>query len=365
MRGTTAGHRTGASEAGGRWAFVEKLARSTRFDARQITSPPVNALKGRLGRVLAAVAAVAVVVVVAIVLLGSGDEEATELLDRAFKQPIESADLALDANAQVKGIQGLEQPVRLQVRGPYRTGGDRRVPSVDLAVNFSTSGQSFSGGLVSTGRNAFVELMGQAYEVGEQTVVEANQQIAAGASRQRGFADLGVDPRRWLEDPDIEGDEQVAGTATTHVSAGLDVGRMLEDFNALQQRASGQVGGPAPQRLSAEQRELFERIVEDPEFDVFVGKGDNKIRRLATLVELDVPEDDRRELGGAESGEVSFSIEFSNVGAPKPITPPKRARPIRDLTTQLLQLFGGGAGAGGAGAGAPGGAVPAPGGVER
>lgn len=323
----------------------------------------MNALRGRLGLVLAAVAAVAVVVVLAIVLLGSGEKEATDLLDRAFTQPIGSADVALDASAQVNGVQQLERPIRLQVRGPYRTGGRRQVPSIDLAVNFAASGQSFSGGLVSTGRNAFVEFMGQGYEVGRQSVAQANRQIAAAAGRQRSLAEFGIDPRRWLEDPGIEGDEQVAGTATTHVNAGLDVGRMVEDFNRLRGRASGQVGGPPPRQLSAEQRDRIERIVQDPELDVFVGKADNKVRRLATVVELEVPEEDRQEAGGAESGKVSFSIEFSNVGSPQPITPPRNTRPLQDLTTQVLQLLGGAAGAGGApGAGAPGGALPAPGG---
>lgn len=321
----------------------------------------MDALRGRLGLVVAAVAAVAVAVVLAIVLFGS-DREARELLDRAFEQPIESADVALDASAQIQGVQELEQPIRLQVRGPYRTGGDRRVPSMDLAVSVSSLGQSLSGGLVSTGRNAFVEVMGQAFEVGEQTVTQANQQVAAAAGRRGGLADFGIDPRRWLEDPDIEGEEQVAGTATTHVNAGLDVGRMLEDLNRLGQRASGQVGGPAPRRLSAEELERIERIVQDPEFDVFVGKADNKVRRLATVVEVEVPEDDRRAAGGAQTGEISLSIEFSNVGSPKPITPPKRARPIRDLTTQLVQLLGGAAAGGGAPG--PGGAVPAPGGAR-
>ncbi len=324
----------------------------------------MNALKGRLGLVVAAVAALAVVVVVALVVLSSDDEEATRLIDRAFTQPIGSADVALDAGARVKGVQQLEQPVRLQVRGPYRTGGSRRVPSVDLAVNFSASGQSFSGGLVSTGKNAFIELMGQGYEVGERTVAQANRQIAAGAGGQRSLSDFGVDPRRWLVDPEIEGDEQVAGTETTHVNAGLDVGRMLDDLNTLAQRTSGQVGGPAPRQLTAEERERIERIVQDPEFDVFVGKADNKIRRLATVVELEVPEEDRRAVGGAESGEVSFSIEFSNVGSPQRITPPRSARPIEELTTQLLQLLGRAPGTGPPGAGAPGGAVPAPGGAN-
>ncbi len=325
----------------------------------------MNALKGRLGLVVAAVAALAVVVVLAIVLLGPGDEEATRLLDRGFAQPIGSADVALDARAQVNGVQQLEQPIRVQVRGPYRSGGNRRLPSVDLAVNFSTAGQSLSGGLVSTGENAFVEFMGQGYEVGERDVAQANRRAAAGAGRQRSLSDLGVDPRRWLEDPDIEGDEQVAGTPTTHVNAGLDVGRMLDDLNTLRQRTSDQVGGRAPRPLTAEERQRIERIVEDPEFDVFVGKADTKIRRLATVIELEVPEEDRQALGGAQSGEVSFSIEFSNVGSPQRITPPRRARPIRELIEQLLPLFGGPAGAGGApGAGAPGVAVPSPGGAR-
>ncbi len=324
----------------------------------------MNALKGPLGLVVGAVALVAVVVVLGVVLLGSGDEEATQLLDRAFQEPIGSADVALDATAQVDGVQQLEQPIRVQVRGPYQSGANRRMPKVDLSVNFSASGQSLSGGLVSTGRNAYVELMGRDYEVGRQTVARANRQIATGAGRQRRLSDFGIDPRRWLEDPEIEGDEEVAGTETTHVNAGLDVGRMLEDLNTLGQRTSGEVGGPAPRQLSAEQRERIERIVQDPEFDVFVGKADDKIRRLATVVELEVPEEDRQELGGARSGEVSFSIEFSNVGSPQPITPPRRARPIRELTTQLLQFMGGAAGAGGApGAGVPGGALPAPGGA--
>ena len=299
----------------------------------------MNALRGRL------VLVVAVVAVVAVVVLDSGDKEAIDLLDRAFTQPIGSADVALDATAHLKGVQQLEQPIRLHVRGPYRTGGDRRIPSVDLAFNVSASGQRFSGGLVSTGRNAFVELMGKEYEVGRQEVAKANQRVAAGAARGPRLADLGIDPRRWLEDPEIEGDREVAGTATTHVRAGLDLGEMLEDLTTLRERAGGQGGGPAPRPLGAKDRERVERIVEDPEFDVFVGKADNKVRRLATVVELEAPEDDRRELGGLERGKVSFLIEFSNVGSPQEITPPRRARPIRELTTQVLQLLGGAAGA--------------------
>jgi hypothetical protein len=297
------------------------------------------------------------------------EEEAKGLLDRAFATPIGSADVALDTSLQLKGVRQLEQPVRLQVRGPYKSGQSRTIPQADLAVNFSGGGQNFAAGLVSTGQNAWVEFLGQAYEVGEQQVARANQQIAAGAgqSRSRSLRDFGVDPRSWLEDPSIEGEEEIAGTQTQHVSAGIDINKMLEDLNTVGQRASGQVGGGAsPRQLSAEQRERIERIVQDPEFDVYVGE-DNRVRRLSTVLDLEVPEEDRRAAGGAESGKISFSIEFSNVGSPAPITPPQQARPINELASQLGQLFGGGAGGGAGvpgGGAAPGGALPAPGGAR-
>lgn len=325
----------------------------------------MNVVRQRPGLVAAVAAAiVAIIVVLAVFVFGGSEDEARRLLDRAFNEPIGTADVALDASAQIKGIRQLEQPIRLQVRGPYQSGGNRQLPSTDFSLNFAASGQSFAAGLVSTGTNAWVEFLGQAYEVGEQTIAQANQQIAvtAGQQRERSLRDLGIDPNRWLEDPSVEGEEEIAGAQTQHIEAGVDVGRMLDDLNTLGQRASGQVGTAAPRQLSAEQRERLERIVQDPEFDVYVGE-DNRVRRLSTVLDLEVPEEDRRAAGGARSGKIAFSVEFSNVGSPRPITPPQRARPISDLTSQLAQLFGGAAGGAGGGA-APGGALPAPGGAQ-
>ena len=290
------------------------------------------------------------------------DEEARQTLDRAFRAQIGSADVALDTSVRLQGVRQLERPISLRVRGPYRSGGERQIPSADLAVNLTAQGQSFAAGLISNGSNAWVEFLGQAYEVGERTVSQANQQIAASAGQrqQRSLRAFGVDPRSWLVDPSVEGETRVAGADTTHISAGLDVAKMLDDLNRLSQRAGGQAG-VAPRQLTQEQRDRVERIVQDPKFDVFVGK-DDKVRRLATVLDLEVPEEDRRAAGGAESGRIAFSIEFSNVGRPGPIRPPQDARPIKDLTAQVARMLGAGAGAGAGGAGGGGGAggLPAP-----
>jgi len=303
---------------------------------------------------VAVLAALGLVAALTVGLAACGnDEEARQLVDRAFSTPIGSADVALDAGVEMRG--GRQSgPARVQVRGPYRSGGGRQIPSGDLAVNLTAQGQSLAGSLISNGQNAWVRFMGRPYEVGEQVVRRANQQIAAGAGRreQRSLRSFGIDPRAWLKDPSIEGDETIAGAETTHITAGIDLPRLLDDMNKVSQRAAGQTGGRVPSQLSREQRERIERIVQDPKFDVYVGK-DNKVRRLSTVLNLEIPEEDRQEAGGAESGKINFSIEFANVGRPGPITPPENARPIRELTTQLARVLGGGA-AGGAGAGAPG-----------
>jgi hypothetical protein len=289
------------------------------------------------------------------------DEEARQTLDRAFSTPIGSADVALDAGVVLRGGRQSGQPMRLQARGPYRSGGGRQIPSGSLDVNVAAQGQSVAARLISTGSNAWVVFMGQPYELGEQTVSRANQQVAAGQSQrqQRSLRAFGIDPRAWLKDPSIEGDETVAGAETTHISARVDLPRLLDDLNRVAQRASGQTGAPVPSQLPPAQRDRIERVVQNPKFDVFVGK-DNKIRRLSTVLDLEVSDEDRRALNGLESGKITFSIEFSNVGHPGPIVPPKSARPIKDLTSQLARLVGG-AGAGGAGGGAaPGAGLPAP-----
>jgi hypothetical protein len=119
---------------------------------------------------------------------------------------------------------------------------------------------------------------------------------------------------------------------------------LLEDLNTVVQEASklgGQVGQTAPPELTDEQKQQIEDVVDDPTFDAYVGKDDNRIHRLSADVDFEVPEESRDQAGGLEGGRVSFSIEFANVGSPQPVTAPENARPISELTQQLQGLLGG------------------------
>ena len=303
---------------------------------------------------------------------GDGDSESVkDLLDKAFKSPIKTADVDLDVEIELRGIDQLEDPIELKLTGPYESGGGKQIPSVDWEITVGAQNQSFNAGLTSTGDRAFVSFQGTDYEVSQETVRQLNRGLAETNARddECDLSDFGVTPRDWLADAEDEGDADVADTETTHVSGALDVGRILADLNTVVSRASEcgkQIAAQAPPQLSQEQRDSVENVLDDPRFDVYVGKDDDTIHRLSADLEFDVPEDARERLGGLEGGRLSFSIEFSSVGDEKDIAAPENARPIEELTSQLRGLLSGALGqaapdAGGTG----GGGSPAPGSPEQ
>ena len=296
-----------------------------------------------VGSLLAAVALVA----------GCGGDsgsskDARALIDKAFKQSIPSAEMTLNIQAKVNGVAQLQQPVSLKVAGPYESNGKGKLPSFNWQVSISGGGQAFSGGVISTGENAFVNFQGTNYEVGADKVAQLNSQLGQQTGQKRSLKDFGIDPQSWVQDPQDKGSESVNGVDTTHVQANLDVGRMFSDFNKTIQKA-GAMGQQAPQQLSPEVIQKIQDIVKNPKFDIYVGKADSKIRRLSVSVDFEVPADQRANFGGAEGGTLNFSIDFAKVGEPQTITPPANARPISELQQQLGGIGGGLGGLGGSG----------------
>src|SRR4051794_8150376 len=281
---------------------------------------------------------------------GGSSEDARALLDKAFKTPITSADVTLNIQAKINGVAQLSQPISLKVAGPYQSNGKGKLPSFNWQVSVSGGGQAFSGGLISTGDNAFVNFQGTNYEVGKQQVAQVNQQLATQSGSGKSLKDYGIDPQAWVKDPQDQGDEDVNGVSTTHVSAGVDVERMISDFNKTIQQAGGAMGANAPSQLTPEQISQITSVVKDPKFDIYVGKDDNKIRRLSVSVGFDIPSAARSQVQGASGGTVSFSIDFAKVGEQKTITAPTDTKPISELQQQLGGLGGGLGGLGGSGA---------------
>jgi hypothetical protein len=248
-------------------------------------------------------------------------------------------DLKLEAEISVQGLEGFDKPIRIQASGPYRSTKDQLpIFDIDLDVSVGGPGSTISTGRVSTGDRAFVKFGDSFYEVDPKDVAAANRELDGGAGGSCTRKGIGIDPRPWVENAKQEGDEKVAGVNTTHVSGRLDVDRMLRDLNkfvggcgALLGTAAGQV----PNALKQSDIDKIAQVVNDPTFDVYVGKDDDIIRRLSASIDVKVPQEDREGVGGIEGGSLHFSIEFADVNGDQRIEAPTRSRPLSELTSQL------------------------------
>jgi hypothetical protein len=285
---------------------------------------------------------------------GDDEEDVQDLLDRAFSSSIKSADLKVDASIQLKGSPGLERPVRITASGPFST-NENKLPSVDIDLKIGTDGggQTITTGFLSTGDRAFVKFQDVYYEQPESQVEKANRAIAENKDRRGSLRALGLDPRSWLAEAKDEGDEEIAGVETRHVSGKLDVEAVMRNLNEFVRKSGAALGGATgqtpPQPLSAEDIRKVGEVVHDPTFHVYVGKDDDIIRRVAGKIAFDVPEESREDLGGIQSGAIEFEVELSKVNGDQEIEAPANARPLSALTRSLggggtLPGLGGGSG---------------------
>src|ERR687895_319485 len=255
----------------------------------------------------------------------------------------------------------LDDPIRIEAEGPFRTNRDK-LPSADIELRIGADGggQTVTSGVLTTGDRAFVKFQDVYYEQPPERVREANEAIRRNSNGGgRPLSELGLDPRSWLAEAEDEGDAEVAGVETRHVSGTLYVEILMRNLNQFVERSGSALGGatgqPAPPRLSeADIRELTE-AVNDPTFDIYVGKSDDIIRRVSGRVEFEIPKPSRAGLGGLDGGSIVFSIEFRDVNGDQEIEAPENARPLSDLTDSL-----GGSGLGGLGGGGGQSGTPAP-----
>jgi hypothetical protein len=151
----------------------------------------------------------------------------------------------------------------------------------------------------------------------------------------------------------------VAGVNTTHISGTLDVKTILTDLNQFVRRQgnaiSGATGQVPPKPLGQNDIAAIASVVKDPTFDVYVGKSDDTVRRMAGRLQVTVPPRDQAKVGGVKGGSVEFSIEFRNVNGHQKIEAPAKARPLSDLTSSLGTSGLQGLGSGGLGGGSSGG----------
>lgn len=296
----------------------------------------------RLLRLIALLLAVAVPAVT--VSACGGEESAEDLLSETFgpDKPIRSGKLAVRANLNLVGVEGLSGPVALTLSGPFQSSGAGKLPNFDLSADLTAGGQTLQLGAVSTGEKGFVKLQGVPFDIGQELYnsfrrgyEQAQKQAGTETKDAPTFEALGIKPLRWLRDAKRDGEEDVGGTETVKLTAGVDVKTFIADVSRLLDRAKGleiQGAGEVPGGLNAKQQAQVVRSVKTASIQVWTGKDDKTLRRLRLVVDLDVPEDARKDIRGLQRGKIDFALSISDLNEKQQVRAPEGARPLSDLT---------------------------------
>jgi len=350
--------------------------------------PPVATKLQMRSRRISVSCLLAAVAVLSLSACGGGGD-AKQLLQRTFSgsHAIRSGNLSFSLTLTPSGSSTLTAPVTISFGGPFQTLGAGKLPASNFNVSMSGFGRGGSVGILSTGTTGYVTLQGTSYQLPSGTFQKLESSFAgvtsAGGSGHSsgGLSKLGIDPLRWLTSPAIVGTESVGGTSTTHIRADINVKALLVDLNTFLQKASS-AGAPGTAALSrALPPSTQDRIateVQHPTFDVWTGKADKTLRRLALRLSVPVTGQTSTLLGGLRTAAIAVDMSYTGLGQPQTITPPTAVRPFGEFQTKLRSFLssigaagaaalapglgaGAGSSSGGASSGASGGAAPLPG----
>ncbi len=326
---------------------------------------------------------------VPVVVAGCGSDDSGQdpqaVLEETFNNDtkVSSGDLSLTASVNAEGEQGGSFEASLS--GPFQGDPDNEaaIPQVDWTATASGSaaGQSidFSGGIVITSDNAYLEYEDQAYEIGTDAFAqvkqafEAQAQAAGGAETDTGtfqeqcasaIEQAGGDPsacdfdlESWLTNLTDEGTEDVGGVETVHVSGDANIEQILTDIGNL----ASSVPQAASSGFDPSQLGLVSSAVTNASIDVYSGESDHVLRKLE--VNLTIDPSAVAPGGAVPIGEitVAFAIEIDGLNEEQTITAPSGAKPLAELfgdlgidpstLDQIPGLPGGTGGSGGGGGG--------------
>jgi hypothetical protein len=293
---------------------------------------------------------------------GGSDVDPQTVIDETFsnEETVSSGDLSLSFDGSAEGDQGGSFEASLS--GPFQGDPDNpnAIPQLDWTGSVSGEGAgqsiSYEAAVVITEDNAFVEFDGTAYEVGTEMFGQFKELAESAAAQQteaaegQSFSELftqscetqlqaqggdtaacDIDFQSWLGDLTNEGEEDIEGTESIHVSGTLDTETMIQDLVELG-TAVPQASGTVP---SDEEVQQVSEAITEASFDLYSGAEDRILRGLDFNFVLDPSQIPDAEGAGVESVEAGFSMRLGGVNEEQTIEAPDDAQPLEDLLSQF------------------------------
>lgn len=296
-----------------------------------------------LGIALAALAAA-----VAVAACGSSaGGNANQLLRQTFSgaHPVNSGNLSFSIRIQPSGSSTISGPVTISFGGPFQSLGKGKLPASDFNISLSADGRTGSLGILSTGTSGYVSLQGTSYKLPPTTFQQLESSFASlsaspGSGSSGGtLSKLGINPLQWLKNASVVGHENVAGTDTTHIHAGVNVPALLRDLSTFLGKASSASGGKLPTSISPATQSRIAQEVRKPSFDVWTGSSDKTVRRMLIKLTLPVTGQISTLLGGLSSAAIAVTMQYADLNKPQTISAPTKVAPYSQFQAKLAAFL--------------------------
>jgi len=255
----------------------------------------------------------------------SSDTDVDTLLEQTFSgdKKIDSGKIDLSLKASATGTEGGEFDVSLT--GPFESQGAENLPKFAFQVAATGQGQNIEAGATSTGDKGFVNFNGEDYAVSDEVFNQFKQGYEQAAKQNSGenqsLASLGLDPKKWLTNPENAGEGEVGDTEVIRITGGLDVPKFLDDLNTALSKA-GELGvpqGQVPTQLTDEQRKQVEDAIEDVKVEIATGKEDSILRQMKVDLSAKDP-------NGGDTATVNFDLQLLDLNEGQEFPEPENAK---------------------------------------
>jgi hypothetical protein len=295
----------------------------------------------------------AIVAVLALVACGSssstgGSSGSPEsLLKQTFSSghSVKSGVLGFSLTLKPTGSSTLSTPITLSLGGPFQSRGSGKLPQSDFTIGITALGRHGALGVISTGTAGYVSLQGANYQLPQADFQKLEQSFtsakSSGGSQDAGLAQLGINPLHWLTHPSIVGTETINGAATTHIRAGVDVTALIGDLNtflAKTAKNAGSASSSLPSQIPQATQQKIAAAVKNATVDVWTGKSDTTLRKLALNLNVPVSGQVSTELGGMTSAGIGLTVQYAELNQSQSIATPTGVRPYSEFTAKLQSI---------------------------
>ena len=281
----------------------------------------------------------------------AGSLSASDILTKAVaaNSTMKSGKIAFDANitfdtdaaklpAEAKAL--TSQPITIS--GSIATSDDP--VQAQATIKASLAGQNLDLGLQVIDSTAWIQFMGQWY----QTPPEVQQSLSSYMGKKNGQSDInqilskaGIDPKNWLTQLTLVGEEPVNGVAAYHLTARPDVAKMLTDVFGLVQSADfqkmmgGATSGSSLPALGAsadmmkQVQDQLQSMIRDSKVDFWVAKDGFTLVKAAVTATLGAPAGQDSE--GMNAINLSASMQVSDVNTPLDLQAPASSKSWADF----------------------------------